>query len=204
MDRRLHRLHAAHEGSTRIEATEEAEEAWVDHVREVAETTLFTRANSWYLGANIPGKPRVFMPYVGGFPPYREQCDEIAANGYEGFAFSAQLAAGRSTVVAGTASGQALKASWIVARAPETPVRVAEGALLPKLSGRRDQLGEGGVGEGAAHRDPAHADGRQLGDGGCGGKCQDIDGTVQSQHHLPDVAEGSEPRGVSTSAPASW
>jgi cyclohexanone monooxygenase len=68
-----------------IEATVEAEDAWVDHVNEVADRTLFPRANSWYVGANIPGKPRVFMPYVGGVGPYRKRCDEIAANGYEGF-----------------------------------------------------------------------------------------------------------------------
>jgi len=77
---------------TCIEATEEAEDAWVDHVREIADLTLFSRADSWYLGANIPGKKRVFMPYVGGFQPYRERCDEIAANGYEGFALSRHTA----------------------------------------------------------------------------------------------------------------
>ena len=76
-------------GLTRVEATAEAEEAWVEHVHDVAESTLFPRANSWYLGANIPGKKRVFMPYVGGFAPYHKRCDEIVTNGYEGFAFSA-------------------------------------------------------------------------------------------------------------------
>ena len=45
-------------------------------------------ANSWYMGANIPGKPRVFMPYVGGVVPYRQKCNEVAANGYEGFRLS--------------------------------------------------------------------------------------------------------------------
>jgi cation diffusion facilitator CzcD-associated flavoprotein CzcO len=80
--------HVLEHGQSRVEATEEAEEAWVEHVREVAALTLFNQANSWYLGANIPGKKRVFMPYVGGFAPYRERCDEVAANGYEGFAFS--------------------------------------------------------------------------------------------------------------------
>lgn len=70
-----------------IEAREEAQDAWVDHVNEVACSTLFPTANSWYLGANVPGKPRVFMPYVG-FPPYVEKCREVAANGYEGFRFS--------------------------------------------------------------------------------------------------------------------
>ena len=71
-----------------IEATAEAQDAWVAHVNEVAEGTLFPLANSWYLGANVPGKPRVFMPYIGGFGVYRQKCSEIAANGYEGFALS--------------------------------------------------------------------------------------------------------------------
>jgi cyclohexanone monooxygenase len=72
-----------------IEATESAEAGWVAHVNEVADTTLYPLANSWYIGANIPGKPRVFMPYVGGVGPYRQVCDEIAAKGYEGFALTA-------------------------------------------------------------------------------------------------------------------
>ena len=76
-----------------IEATAEAEDGWVAHVNEVADTTLYPLASSWYLGANVPGKPRVFMPYVGGVGPYREKCDEVAANGYEGFALAS--AAGR-------------------------------------------------------------------------------------------------------------
>jgi cyclohexanone monooxygenase len=72
-----------------IEATLAAENAWVDHGIEVAHTTLYPSAASWYMGANIPGKPRVFMPYIGGVGAYRMKCDEIAANGYEGFALSA-------------------------------------------------------------------------------------------------------------------
>jgi len=68
-----------------IEATAEAEEAWTEHVREVGERTLYPRANSWYVGANVPGKPRRFMPYIGGVPAYRRRCEEIAARGYEGF-----------------------------------------------------------------------------------------------------------------------
>jgi cyclohexanone monooxygenase len=70
-----------------IEATVEAEEAWVRHVNEIAEPTLFTACNSWYLGANIPGKPRVFMPYLG-VPPYVEKCNEVATKNYEGFVLS--------------------------------------------------------------------------------------------------------------------
>ncbi|HEY7907978.1 MAG TPA: NAD(P)/FAD-dependent oxidoreductase, partial [Thermomicrobiales bacterium] len=76
-------------GFTTIEATTEAEEAWVAHVNEVADTTLYPLANSWYVGANIPGKPRVFMPYVGGVGAYRQKCDAVAANGYEGFTLTA-------------------------------------------------------------------------------------------------------------------
>ena len=72
-------------GIETAEADPDAETAWVSHVNEVAEPTMFMLANSWYLGANIPGKPRVFMPYAGGVGAYREKCDEIAYNGYEGF-----------------------------------------------------------------------------------------------------------------------
>jgi cation diffusion facilitator CzcD-associated flavoprotein CzcO len=68
-----------------IEATPEAEDAWVAHVNEVANFTLYPLAHSWYTGANIPGKARVFMPYIGGVPMYRQKCDEVAAKGYEGF-----------------------------------------------------------------------------------------------------------------------
>ena len=71
-----------------IEATPEAEDAWVAHVNEVAHATLYPRAASWYMGANIPGKPRVFMPYIGGVPAYRQICDQVAAKGYEGFALT--------------------------------------------------------------------------------------------------------------------
>ena len=64
-----------------------AEDDWVDHVQEAANKTLFPRANSWYMGANIPGKPRLFMPYIGGVGAYREICEEIVANNYRGFKF---------------------------------------------------------------------------------------------------------------------
>jgi cyclohexanone monooxygenase len=74
-----------------IEPTLDAEDKWIAHVNEAAEGTMFTAAscNSWYLGANIPGKPRIFMPYVGGVGTYRETCDRVAANDYEGFVLSA-------------------------------------------------------------------------------------------------------------------
>ncbi len=71
---------------TRIEASPGAVEDWVAHVNEIASRTLYPTCNSWYLGANIPGKPRVLMPYLG-FPPYKQKCDEVAANDYEGFLF---------------------------------------------------------------------------------------------------------------------
>ena len=74
-------------GHAAIEATPEAENEWVAHVGEVAGATLYPTCNSWYLGANVPGKPRVFMPYLG-FPPYVEKCDAVAANDYEGFELS--------------------------------------------------------------------------------------------------------------------
>ena len=76
-------------GLARVEATAEAEDAWTEHVRAVADSTLYPRANSWYTGStNIPGKPRVFMPYVGGVDRYKAKCDEIAAQGYPGFAMT--------------------------------------------------------------------------------------------------------------------
>ncbi len=71
-----------------IEATVDAENAWVAHVNEAANATLFPMANSWYMGSNIPGKPRVFLPYIGGVGVYRQKCEEVAAKGYEGFALS--------------------------------------------------------------------------------------------------------------------
>jgi cyclohexanone monooxygenase len=72
-----------------MEATKPAEEGWVAHVNEVAHMTLYPQANSWYMGANIPGKPRIFMPYIGGVGVYRRICDDVAAKGYEGFAMTA-------------------------------------------------------------------------------------------------------------------
>ncbi len=71
-----------------MEADAQAEVEWVDHVNELASQTMFMLADSWYLGANIPGKPRVFMPYPGGVGAYREKCDEVTAAGYEGFHLS--------------------------------------------------------------------------------------------------------------------
>ena len=70
-----------------IHAEQAAEEEWVSYVNAIADMTLYPTCNSWYLGANIPGKPRVFMPHVG-FPNYVQRCDEVVANGYQGFQLS--------------------------------------------------------------------------------------------------------------------
>ena len=75
-------------GLAAIEPEASAEDEWVGHVGEMAGRTLRYTCSSWYLGVNIPGKPRVFMPYIGGFPKYVERCNEIAGNGYEGFALT--------------------------------------------------------------------------------------------------------------------
>ena len=69
-----------------IEPTQEAEEKWAHHTSYLAERTLFPKADSWYMGANVPGKPRMFLAYVGGVGPYRMICDQIAASNYDGFA----------------------------------------------------------------------------------------------------------------------
>ena len=76
-------------GRPRIEATREAEDGWMAHHEEVAAETLFPSCNSWYVGANVPGKPRKVTPYTGGFPTYIEKCDAVVANGYEGFSLTA-------------------------------------------------------------------------------------------------------------------
>lgn len=68
-----------------IEPTLEAEDDWVAHVNDVAGPTLRATCSSWYVGANVPGKPRVFMPYIGGFPVYVKKCNDVAADGYAGF-----------------------------------------------------------------------------------------------------------------------
>jgi cyclohexanone monooxygenase len=79
-------------GLASIEATQEAEDSWVLHVNEVAHRTLYPRANSWYMGVNVPGKPQVFMPYIGGVGVYRKKCDQVAAAGYAGFRLEPALA----------------------------------------------------------------------------------------------------------------
>ncbi len=79
--------HMDRQGLETAEADAAAEQAWVRHVYDLAAPTLMMNANSWYLGANVPGKPRVFMPYVGGLNTYRDQAESIAQDGYPGFHF---------------------------------------------------------------------------------------------------------------------
>ncbi|GAA0930781.1 NAD(P)/FAD-dependent oxidoreductase [Pseudonocardia zijingensis] len=88
--------HLRENGLVRIEATEDAERAWGEHVQEAAQRTLLPMAStSWYLGANVPGKPRVFLPYAGGLAAYARRCAEVAAAGYAGFSLAPAPAAGR-------------------------------------------------------------------------------------------------------------
>ena len=79
-------IHLRNEGYATIDALPESQDEWMAHVQEVADGTLYPRANSWYTGANVPGKPRKFMPYLGGVGVYRAKCDEVARAGYAGFA----------------------------------------------------------------------------------------------------------------------
>ena len=79
-------VRSAEAGTPTIEATPEAEAEWVAHVNAAAAPTLYMEAASYYLGAEVPGKPRVFMPYAGGLRRYRRECDEVAQDGYRGFA----------------------------------------------------------------------------------------------------------------------
>ncbi|MFT5267031.1 MAG: cyclohexanone monooxygenase [Acidimicrobiales bacterium] len=80
--------HMVNEQYTRIDPTPEAEAAWVERVAQVAKPSLRSTCDSWYIGSNIDGKPRVFMPWIGGFPAYVESCDEVAENNYRGFVLS--------------------------------------------------------------------------------------------------------------------
>ena len=80
--------HMRAQGHERIEAQPQAERDWAQHVDALARQSLMPQTDSWYMGANIPGKPRMFMPYMGGVGVYRRKCEEIARDGYTGFAFS--------------------------------------------------------------------------------------------------------------------
>jgi cyclohexanone monooxygenase len=77
--------HLKARGADRLEASAQAQEAWGQHVAEAAQHTVHRYADSWYLGSNVPGKPRKFLPYLGGLPGYRERCRRVAESGYEGF-----------------------------------------------------------------------------------------------------------------------
>jgi cation diffusion facilitator CzcD-associated flavoprotein CzcO/acetyl esterase/lipase len=77
--------HMDRNGIETIEPTETAESGWVQHVNDCADVTLMPTANSWYMGANVPGKPRVFLPYIGGVDRYRKACEEVVDQGYLGF-----------------------------------------------------------------------------------------------------------------------
>jgi cyclohexanone monooxygenase len=72
-------------GATSIEAVPGDEDAWVEHVNDVSTVSLRSTCSSWYVGANIPGRPRVFMPYIGGFPVYVQKCNEVMSSGFNGF-----------------------------------------------------------------------------------------------------------------------
>jgi len=76
-------------GFARVDADEAAQVAWAHEVANMAEKTLYTKANSWYMGANVPGKPRVFLMYIGGLDSYVNRCDQIVQDGYTGFNFMA-------------------------------------------------------------------------------------------------------------------
>jgi cyclohexanone monooxygenase len=90
--------HLRRRGMAQIEPTLDAEDEWIAHVNEVAGSNLRSTCSSWYVGANVPGKPRVFMPYIGGFPAYVQKCGEVVAAGYRGFALSGTVTDGASKV----------------------------------------------------------------------------------------------------------
>ena len=72
-------------GAATIEPIVSDEDAWVEHVNDVSTVSLRSTCSSWYVGTNIPGRPRVFMPYIGGFPVYVQKCNEVMNGGFEGF-----------------------------------------------------------------------------------------------------------------------
>lgn len=94
-------------GYGRVEPTHEAEAAWVEHCRQLAAPMLQMKADSWYVGANVPGKPRVLLPYVGGTSAYGQKCKEVAEKGYEGFLFSEPSSIGADRGAEGRMSGPA-------------------------------------------------------------------------------------------------
>lgn len=83
--------HMRRSGAYFAEATVDAQETWADQAEAVAANSLYLQADSWYLGANVPGKPRVFLPYLGGVGNYRTLCSDIADDNYRGFTTTAEL-----------------------------------------------------------------------------------------------------------------
>jgi cyclohexanone monooxygenase len=77
--------HCVESGISALEPTIEAQAAWDQEVHDAAYSTLYPQAASWYMGANIPGKPRVFLPYIGGVGTYNEICDDVVRDGWRGF-----------------------------------------------------------------------------------------------------------------------
>ena len=78
-------------GAETIEPIQSFEDDWVEHVTEVSKVSLRSTCSSWYVGANIEGRPRVFMPYIGGFPVYVDRCNDVMTRGYEGFLINLSL-----------------------------------------------------------------------------------------------------------------
>ena len=110
--------HLRDRGLDTMEAAVDAEDKWVAHVNEVAYTTLYPQANSWYMGANVPGKPKIFMPYIGGVGPYRQICNDVAAKGYEGFVMERAQRRGRwrrrtSVIASGAKQSISPQKEWI-------------------------------------------------------------------------------------------
>ncbi|MFE6741878.1 hypothetical protein [Streptomyces tubercidicus] len=83
--------HLRQHGLTEIDATAHAENDWCAHVADLAARTLYQDVDSWYTGANVPGKPRVFLAYTGGADRYRSECDAAARDGYRGFTLSGSV-----------------------------------------------------------------------------------------------------------------
>jgi cyclohexanone monooxygenase len=85
----------AKNGFERVEAAADAQAEWTEEVQRIADGTLFPLANSWYNGDNIPGKPRRFLAYIGGFPAYAQRCEEVVAAGYDGLEMSVEAVLSR-------------------------------------------------------------------------------------------------------------
>ena len=81
-------VYARKNGKQVVEATKEFEDNWVKHHDETAAATLVVKTDSWYMGSNVDGKTRRLLAYIGGVGNYNKQCDELAANGYQGFAMT--------------------------------------------------------------------------------------------------------------------